>query len=275
MLNYRFNLNYVERSGKSNSLECGSMAHSILEFFEKAIISGTTRSEAIEIGFKAGIEYKDGYSTENVYITDESEEGMRNTPEESDSKNIGWKYVISTMEEYFEYYKNDSFTILGAEEVRGSVIFEDDDLRVLWKAKYDCIIDNMTGIMSMDHKTMKQRRPTMKLNNQFKGQCVLLKSRNIMINKIGWQKSLPPREKFERAIISYSADVLAEFCNDLVPYYARMLAAYTESGVWPQNITHCENKYGQCTYVKVCENDRGMRDEVLELEYVKGKAWDI
>jgi len=276
----RFDKNIVDARGKSNSLECGSLAHCILEFYNKARIEGLNRNDAIDIGYAAGHEYVIGYTENNKYITDESEQGMQNTPEESGKdaygkEKIGWKYVFGTMQEYFDYYRNDSFTIIGAEEVRREIIYESDDIRILWKAKFDCIMDTPHGFMSADYKTMGQRRPIMDLNVQFMGQCNLLKSRNIMIDKIGWQKSLKTHEKFERAIVSYSADRLAEFVNDIVPYYARMLAAYNESEVFPPNFTNCENKYGQCEYVKICQQDRNMRDEVMEIEYMKGKVWDI
>ena len=259
MVDFRFNQNMVRSDGKSNSLECGSLVHTIMEFFNKARIDGKNRADAIDIGYAAGNEYIRGYHEDNIYITEPTEKGMLNTPEEGDSRVTGWAFVFKTMEEYFDYYKNDSFTVIAAEETRKDIIFEDDDIRILWKAKFDAIIDTVQGFMSTDYKTMKQRRMTQGLNNQFMGQCFLLKSRNMMVDKIGFQKSLKVHEKFERAIISYSADRINEFANDVVPYYARMLAIYNESGVWPPNFTHCENKYGTCDYASVCEHDRNMR----------------
>lgn len=275
----RFNKLLVPAGGKNNSFECGSLVHAILEFYNKALINGKSRAEAILIGYEAGREYIDGYKETNKYILDKEEVGLKNTPEESTKigkrELIGWKYVFSTMEQYFDFWKNDSYTVIASEQVRGQVIYEDSDLRILWKAKFDEIDDMPHGLISKDHKTMKQRRDNLSLNNQFIGQCVLLKSRNIIINKIGFQSSLKPEEKFERATISYTADKMAEWVNDIVPYYARMLVAYNDAGHFPPNFTSCQTMYGFCDYKEPCESDRGMRDEVLRVNFARGKVWDI
>jgi len=109
--------------------------------------------------------------------------GVVNTPAKSDSKKIGWEYALDTCMQYLVFYKNDAFIPIAAELTKSEVIFESDSLRVLWKAKFDLIADS-GQIIPYDHKTMKQRRDSLSLNNQFMGQCILMKSRNMIINKI-------------------------------------------------------------------------------------------
>lgn len=275
--NYTFNLDYVPIGGKSNALECGSIVHAILEHFNKARINGSNRKDAIEHGFNAGKEYLLPYNTSNKYITDAKHKGITNTPDESTDKpkRTGWKYVFNTMEQYFDYWRQENWTPISAEEVRTMKVYEDDEIRIAIKAKYDLIEDSPLGFINTDHKTMSQNRETISLNNQFMIQCIILHSRQVQINKIGWQKTLPAHEKFVRPMISYSVDRLAEMVNDTIPYYARMLTAYQDGEYWPANHYNCDDKFGWCTFKKVCEHDRNMRDEVLRREFEVGTPWDV
>lgn len=273
-----FNQHWTQDKG--NSLEAGSLAHTILEFYSKAIMRGANRNDAIDEGFAAGKEYVVGYQPSNKYIKDEEETGLKNTPLEAfdgmPAYVVPVDRVVATMVEYFDYYRNDLWTIIGVEDVRGRVIYEDEELRVLWKAKFDLIVDTNASLCSVDHKTSKQRKDTVELNNQFIGQCIILHSQNVIIDKIGWQKTLKPQEKFTRPVLSYSPDIMAEWSQEIVPYYARMWVAYNEAGYFPPNYTSCENKYGLCQYYKdVCRMDRGMRSESLKAFFQVGKKWDI
>lgn len=256
---YTFNQNWRSKKGKSNSLECGSIAHTILEFYNKSLASGKNRDEAIAIGYEAGQEYIKGYSETNKYVTNPEDVGLKNTPLEPYDGMPNWtitvEQVLKTMEQYFDYYRNDMWSIVSVEDVRGRLIYADDDIRILWKAKYDLVVDTNGGIMSVDHKTMKQRKDTILLNNQFIGQCAILHSRNVIVNKIGWQKTVAPKEKFTRPVLSYSPDIIAEWVNETVPFWARMWVAFNEAGHFPPNHTSCSNEYGPCVfYEDVCKN---------------------
>lgn len=275
---YTFNHNRRPLGGKSNPLECGSIVHTILEFYYKAKIDGARRNDAIDIGYAAGREYLVPYKESNKYILDKDHPGIINTPAESQTKpkRIGYNYVFKTMEQYFDYWRTEhSWTPLFVEHVIKDVIYEDDELQVLYKAKFDLIEDSPLGLISTDHKTMSQVRDTLSLNNQFIGHCTLLKTRQVQINKIGWQTTLAPEEKFLRPLIPYSIDRITEWMKETVPFYARMLLSYAEAEHFPPNFSQCEDKYGYCIFKNVCERDRNMRVAVLEREYELVKEWDI
>jgi hypothetical protein len=203
--------------------------------------------------------------------------GVHNTPKESEGYTIGWHYALDTIQQYLDHYKNDSWTPIEVERVRGEILYQDDEIRVLWKAKLDTVMDTNVGsqpLVPMDHKTMKQNRNTISLNNQFMGQCILTNSRVLYINKIGFQKTLKPSEKFLRVPINYSAERLMEWQSETLPYYARLLLMYSESGHFPPSYTNCETKYGNCSFLPVCESEQSMRENEIKRLFVVGPTWN-
>jgi len=263
-MDLRFNMNYIPIGGTGNALEVGSLVHMILQEYNRALIAGQTRTNAIIIGMQAGEEF---YKTsENIPMENEKDK-------QSKLKIVGYSWAIETMNQYFEKWKNDHWTPISAERVAGEVIYEDDEIRILYKAKLDLTVDTyQDGIMPVDYKTMKQKRDVLSLNNQFMGQCILAKSRKMCIEKIGWQQTLKPEEKFTRQIMSYSADRLAEQI-ETIAYYGKHMVQLNNQNYFPPRFSHCD-KWGGCMYRGICESDRGMREEELKLHFKVGESWD-
>jgi len=253
---FRHNHNLVHKRGKSVNLEMGSIAHKYLEIYYKSIIQGLSRAQAQGQAYIAAKEFCND-PTEVHNCTDEDK-----------------VLALDTCEQYLEFYKNDHWIPLAVEEVRKKLFYEDNEIRILWKAKLDWVADTNQGVYPIDHKTMKQRRDTRSLNNQFMGQCIVMNTRLMFVNKIGFQKTLKPEEKFTRAPINYTYDRLLEFQSEIVPYWCKIYLMYQESGYWPPNFVSCENKWGFCEYYGVCEIDRIMRQETLEHDFEIGEPWD-
>lgn len=286
LADFKFNMHLQSNRGKSNSLEAGSIVHKGLEVSLKLQQGGMARTDANQYGYIAARLYADGCPhCASFAATDENPKpvcghtadeypGVQNTPEESEGHIIGVKHCLDTLEQYWEHYKNDFWVTLGVETVEGKILYEDEDLRILWKAKLDWKVDTNQGIYPVDHKTSKQRRAKLKLNNQFMGQCLVVGTRNMVVNEIGFQKSLKPAEKFIRNMMSYSSEALFEWQSQILPYWAYKLLDYNETGYWAPNFTHCENKFGNCPFIKVCDSDPNMREMELRVNFVKGPEWN-
>jgi len=267
---FRFVHNLVPINGKGNSLEVGSLMHKMLETYYKTIRDGFPKQLAIDNGIAAGDDY---------ILKGDDGQGLKNTPPDNTKhKNgsidkIGYRYVKDTFLQYCEFQKNDSWIPIEVEKVMGEVIYEDDEIRLLWKAKLDLTVDTNNGIYPVDHKTMRQKRDTLSLNNQFMGQCILNKTRGVIINKIGFQQSLKPEEKFTRHVLSYSASRLAEWLQ-IAAYYAKYLVSLNETGYFPPRFSQCDKYFG-CAFKDVCESDVNLREETIRLKFIKGDAWEI
>lgn len=285
----RFNNQLGSVGGKSNSLETGSLLHKGLEMFYDNLIKGVPRIDAISYGYAAMEMYIKGCPYCTGFVPSENETkpqcghppneypGLQNTPPENTTKpnRTGWQWVLQTYVDYLDYYKNDHWVPLEVETVKRKPIYEDDEIRVLWKAKLDLTVDTNQGIFPIDHKTMKQNRPTSPLNNQFRGQCFVMGTRTMFVNKIGFQTTLEPKERFRRDPINYTSDILHEWQSEVVPYWAYQLVNYVESGMWPMNFTQCEGKFGPCMFSEVCKNNPSMRLDIIRNDFVVLPKWDV
>ena len=287
LADFRFNHNLQPIEGKSNSLECGSIVHKFLEVYYQGVINGLRKEQARGFAFTAAELYIAGCPhCTDFKPTDEilkpkcghipnDYPGVKNTPKESEGYKTGWHYVLDTCDQYLQFYRNDHWVPLEVEVVKGDVLYEDDEIRILWKAKIDVIWDTNQGIFPGDHKTMKQRRKDNLMSNQFKGQCLLMKVQKVFKNIVGFQSSLKPEEKFLRPPMNYSMPNLLEWQSETLPYYAKLLLMYAETGHFPPNYTHCEGKYGDCAfYENVCNYDPGMREQQIKLHFYVGPEWN-
>jgi len=280
LVDLRYHRTLVPIKGGSTSLEMGSCVHKILEEYYVHVVNGFPRNVAITAGmtagalFARGCEGCSGFKPSPEIPTPICKHKVDEYPGFSVATDEDKELVFKTMDQYFEFWKNDSWTPLFVERVVGKVLYEDDELRILWKAKVDVGVDTNQGIFPVDHKTMKQRRDTLSLNNQFIGQCLVMETRQTWINKIGFQTTLKPQEKFLRVPMSYSADRLIEWSSEILPYWAKMYLMFQEGGYYPPNFTHCENKFGVCAFKDVCEANTNMREEELRINFKIGNKWD-
>lgn len=182
--------------------------------------------------------------------------------------------VIDTFLKYTDFWENDGWdNIKAVEQVGSKIIYDSEDLTILYEFKIDLILQLQNAIIPVDHKSAKARRDPNQLANQFKGYCVVLGVNNIMINEIGFQKSLKPQDKFRRHVLSYSNEILEEWVGTTV-WWVRHAMDVIESGYYPQNFTSCD-KYSGCIYKEICIADQSVRDYKINSMFNTKNRWDV
>jgi hypothetical protein len=174
---------------------------------------------------------------------------------------------------YCDYYAHDSWHPLAVEEVGSKILYESEDLKIIYNFKIDLIAEQGRIIAPFDHKTSKRRSEPSSLSNQFIGYCYGLGLNNIVINKIGFQKTLSPKERFNRFILTIDNDRINEWIQNTV-YWCRLLQDYHTNNYWPRNFTSCD-KYSGCIYSKLCESSPEGRLYKIERDYKIEKPWDV
>jgi hypothetical protein len=181
--------------------------------------------------------------------------------------------VIYQFTEYVGFYKYEEWHPLAVEEVGSKILFEDDNWKIIYNCKTDIVSEKGSLIAPWDHKTGRRRQAPRALSNQFRGTCFVLDKTKIMINKIGFQKSLSPPERFQRFLLEIPQTVLDEWVTDTI-YWGKLLHSYIEEDYWPRNMTSCD-KYSGCVYASICDKAPENRLYEIERNFTVEKDWDV
>lgn len=183
--------------------------------------------------------------------------------------------VIRAFNEYTTYTANDGWdNIIAVEDIASKILYEDDNMIILYQGKIDLII-SLTNcpILPVDHKSSSKRSKPHFLSNQFQGYCWLLGVNNLIVNKIGFQKTLKDFEKFERHTLSYPPDIIAEW-REIAIYYLLKYIHDGEIGFYPPNYTSCD-KYSGCIFEAVCRKSKDAREYKLTQLFTEREKWDV
>lgn len=184
--------------------------------------------------------------------------------------------IISTFSEYTAWYRDrDKFDILSVEEPLSSVLYEDDNLVILYEGTQDLNVLTSEGIvMPYDHKSEASRYTPSGLSNQFIGYCYLTKGNRMMRNAIGFQTSKGPGEKFYRTMFSYSNEKIEWWKQETIKKAFRIMESYKKNE-WTPNLSACDMLHrGGCPFRPVCLEGEGMWEVLLEKDYVHVELYD-
>lgn len=166
----------------------------------------------------------------------------------------------------------DGWIIKAVEQPFTKILYESDELDILWEGVVDAIVEEPKGQeYVVDHKTESRRSTPFILANQFTGYSWAL-DRKVCINKIGYQTSLPDAERFRRIYFEYPTFMVDEWKRDSVAKIKEAIGWHS-TGIFQKNRTSCD-KYSGCIFQKVCIAPPELREFKLEAYFYKDKPWD-
>jgi hypothetical protein len=247
---------------KAEALEKGDLMHRMLAHYYRERKKGRTKDpnqhslvvgEAIELGRRAA-------STMDISVSTSEED-------------------IRQFKENILFWQADGWEILEVEQPFSKVIYEREDkpgregLRILYEGVIDLVVVNPSpyGVFIVDHKTSSRRGNVSKLSNQFMGYSWAMSVNSVIINKIGFQKTLAAKDRFNRLYLQYEREVLKEWVRNTI-YWVHVLVGYVDQNYFPPNFTSCD-KYSGCIFKDVCESIPQVREFKLQAHFYEGKPW--
>jgi hypothetical protein len=204
---------------------------------------------------------------------------------------------IRQVKEYILFTISDSWIPVAVEEPFSRVLFERSDepcksnnhgdwqktcpdcqktegLRILLEGRVDLIVrllGNEQVIMIVDHKTGSRNQEPSVLSNQFMGYAWAFKdvfataTPRVVINKIGFQKTLAPKERFRRYVRSFTTPRLEEWREETI-YWIHQIVKAVDANYYVKNLTGCD-KYSGCIFRDVCAADPSARQYKLQTQF--------
>lgn len=255
--NYRHNLN-IGLPGKPEQMERGSLIHVGMEVYYQALQNKTPYDEAV-----------------NKALSKMRESGVVAT----DLDNEVINRAIDVAEEYFDYWRiaDQGFEINHVEQPFMYELFANDEVRIFLTGKIDLIVsDNKYTNEPYDHKSYDRTYQVGRLNNQFRNYCVVTGSNYITVNKIGFQKTLKPHEKFVRTKLTYDPLMLDEWKKNVTMVLMHKYLACVAENHWPMNETSCEKYNRRCEFYEICDSSGvAAKNYKINSNYIKLEPWDV
>lgn len=264
---------------KAEALERGDLMHKMLEVYYSLQIEGMF--EKIQRKEPVSEVWKELFETGITLPKDKSFPSIQETATRAGNyygtkMDLAAEEITSTIyqfKEYSLYFMHDSWRALAVEEVGSKVLFETEDLKLIYNFKIDLVAEKGSIIAPFDHKTSKRRENPSSLSNQFIGYCYGLGLNNLVVNKIGFQKTLSPAERFNRYILTIDDERIEEWKQNTIQWGFRMVEA-NESQLYLLDLTSCD-KYSGCIFAPLCETSPSGRDWKIQRDYNTREDWDV
>jgi hypothetical protein len=258
---------------KEESLEKGDLMHKMLEVYYgmrgPKLYTSDVWQELIANGIKPEGDPTQRAIDAGLYFSTKMSVDENNIDKSMDVADE----VIKHFRDYAEFYAYDAWNPLHVERSGEKEIYNDGELQINYDCKIDLIAEKGEIVAPFDHKTGKMRKDPLSLSNQFIGYCVALNCNHIVMNKIGFQKTLSPAERFQRFVFNISEERKTEWINNAI-WWVKLWSKCTEDDVYPMNLTSCD-KYSGCIFRKICESDPSNREYKLARDFATVEKWDV
>ena len=255
--NYRHNI-LIGKPGKPQQMERGSLCHVGNEIFYQCLKDGS------------GYDY-----AANAALSKIREAGVVSTDLDNDIINR----CVDVMEEYYDHWRiaDQSFEIKEVEQPFMYELFTNDEVRIFLSGKIDLITsDNRYENEPMDHKTYDRSYEVGRMNNQFKCYAVATGSNYLTVNKIGFQKTLKPHEKFIRTRLTFDPLILEEWKENVINVIMNSYLSCVAENKWPMNETSCEKFNRRCEFYDICDaSGLPAKNWKINSDYIKVEPWDV
>lgn len=180
---------------------------------------------------------------------------------------------IPTFKRYILKYQYDGWDIQFVEQPFSVVLYDSADLMIIWEGIVDLGIKEVKGEEAVvDHKTESRKNYPFNLDNQFEGYAFAFK-RKVIVNKVGFQETLPDEEKFRRYHMTYSEALIEEWKKDAI-YKFREAISWHKTEIFPRNRTSCNMFFSGCDFKLVCKEEPEVREYKLRTYFFVDKPWD-
>lgn len=269
--------NWRPLSGKAFALDRGSMLHDMLALYRILLklswkggdAACLTKSEA-EFLTESGNEPKAYPWNEIVERAVYLGHQYMAVQAENISLEEGQE-VIKNFSEYADFYQDDGWQPIEIEAAFSRILYESRDLILVVEGRIDLITDTRSGRTVVDSKSASRRQEPVLLSNQFICYAWANGVSSVTIDKVGFQKTLKPRERFNRHILSYPDEIKNEW-REWAVYWGKMAVFHVREGVYPPNFTSCD-KYGGCIYLPVCSTIPSAREWKASTLFKVGEQW--
>lgn len=255
--NYRHNLN-IGLPGKAPQMERGSLCHVGNEVYYQALKDGKNYGEAV-----------------GMALSKIREAGVISTDLDNDVINR----CIDVMEEYYDYWRiaDQGFEIKAVEQPFMFQLHETEEVRLYLAGKIDLVTsDNRYENEPMDHKTYDRTYEVGRMNNQFKCYAVATGSNYLTVNKIGFQKTLKPHEKYVRTRLTFDPLILEEWKQNIITTLINNYLTCVAENKWPMNETSCEKYNRRCEFYEICDaSGLPAKNWKINRDYIQVEPWDV